>query len=353
MVGTLALMMLSSCGGKKGAQGAQQGLPEYPVATVQPEHATLVKTLPVTIKGQEDISINPRIDGFIKELFVDEGSVVKKGQVMFTIDSPSAKQALVTAEANLRTAELNVERIKPLAEKGIVSDVQLQTYQNAYDSAKAVYEQAKETMGWTQVSSPVNGVVGQVPYRQGSLVSSAVTLTTVANIDKLYAYFSINEKQLLDFLSGFEGRTQAEKIKNMPLVTLTLADGTVYEEKGRIETISGVIDVATGAANLRALFPNVSNYLRSGMSGNVSIPREVDNVFVIPQASTFAQQDKILVYKAVANEEGVDVATQAIVTVELMPDGVHYAVTSGLEPGDRIITDGIATLRNGIQFKAK
>jgi len=359
--GALALLMTVSCGKKSGSGGEEASLQAYPTVTVSKQQAHLESVYPVIIRGQEDIEIRPRIDGFIDAIYVDEGSVVRKGQVLFKINSPQSEQAVVTskaavesAQAQVNTAKLNVDRIRPLAERGIVSQVQLETTQNAYDAAVAAKSQADAALinanaglSWTSVTSPVDGVVGSIPFRQGSLVDKASVLTTVANTNNVFAYFSLNEKVLLEFLQKLEGNTQAEKIKNIPLVTLTLADKSIYPEKGKIETITGTVNVTTGSANLRAEFPNKQGILRSGTSGTVSIPRVLNDVFVIPQKATFAQQDRTLVYKV----QG-DSVVQKIVTVIPIPDGKNYAVTDGLEQGDRIVTDGLATLQNGKKIKA-
>lgn len=361
LCGMIALLGFASCGNKK---QADQDTPaqEYPVMVMSERSAELQSVYPATIKGQEDIEIKPRVDGYIEAIYVDEGSVVKTGQVLFKINSPSSEQALISAQASVNsakaqvnTAKLNVDRYRPLAEKGIVSDVQLKTYENAYETAVASYEQAEATlknaqatMSWTSVTSPIDGLVGSVPYRKGSLVNSSTTLTTIANTGSVYAYFSLNERKLMDFLNEVEGITQSEKIKNMPSVSLILADGSEYEEKGRIETITGTVDVTTGSASFRAEFSNKSGKLRSGTSGKIIIPKILDNVFVIPQKATYMQQDKVLVYKL----EG-DLVKQQIISVLSMPNGQEYAVTGGLSSGDKIVSDGVATLRNGMKIAVK
>ncbi|MDR3062460.1 MAG: efflux RND transporter periplasmic adaptor subunit [Dysgonamonadaceae bacterium] len=359
-LGALSLLFFVSCG--KGGSSALDSLfaekapQEYPTLSVSEQNAELQTTYPVTVKGQEDIDIKPRIDGFIDAIYIDEGAVVRKGQALFKINSPQAEQAYNTAtaavnsaEAQVNTAKLNVDRLRPLAEKGIISNVQLETTINAYETAKAALVQAKAaqvnaqaSLGWTTVTSPVNGVAGSISFRQGSLVNSQNVLTTIANISNVYAYFSLNEKELMQLLNTLEGSSQAQKIKNLPPITLTLADGSVYPEKGKIETITGSINITTGTATLRALFPNQQGQLRSGSSGKITIPYTLENVFVIPQKATFSQQDKRLVYRV----EG-DSVMQKIITVLPMPDGQYYAVTSGLNAGEKIVTDGIATLKNG------
>lgn len=359
--GLIVMLVVTSC--TNGSNNPQKvSKPEYTVMSVAKQDANLQSVYPATIKGQEDIEIRPRIDGFIDAIYVDEGAAVTAGQVLFKINSPSTEQALTSAKASVsrakaevNTAKVDVERIRPLAEKGIISEVQLLTYKNAYESALASLEQANASlksaqaaMGWTKVTSPVSGVVGSIPFRKGSLVNSTNILTTIANTSNVYAYFSLNEKSLMAFLNNLDGATQSEKIKNIPSVSLLLADGSEYSEKGRVETITGSVDVTTGSANFRAKFPNKAGILRSGSSGKVVIPRIMTGVYVIPQKATFNQQDKVVVYRV----QG-DSAVQKIIQVVPMPDGQNYAVISGLADGDRIVTDGVATLSNGKKIAVK
>jgi len=360
-IGVTVLMIMASCGSNT-QTNHQASVEEYPVMVMSKQDANMQSVYPATIRGQEDIEIKPRVDGHIEAIYVDEGSVVRAGQALFKINSPSSEQALTSAratvnseKARVNTAKVDVERYRPLAEKGIVSEVQLQTYENAYQTALASLEQAEATlknaqatMNWATVTSPVDGVVGSIPYRKGSLVNSSNTLTSIANTGNVYAYFSLNERKLMDFLAGVEGSTQSEKIKNMPVVSLILADGSSYEEKGKIETITGTVDITTGSANFRAEFPNQSGKLRSGTSGKIIIPKTLNEVFVIPQKATFSQQDKVLVYKM----EG-DSVKQHLISVQSMPNGLDYAVTQGLSDGDKIVSDGVATLRNGMKISAR
>lgn len=357
-VAIFSVLLLASCGKTK--ETASQEAPSYPTEVVNRQSAELQTVYPTTVKGKEDIQIKPRVGGFIENLYIDEGSVVQKGQLLFTINSPQSEQAVLTAQAavnsaqaNLSTAEVNVNRYRPLTEKGIVSKVQLQTYENAYAAAQAALAQAKASLNeaqaalsWTRVTSPVNGIAGQISFRQGSLVTSSDVLTTIANTDDVFAYFSMNEKDLMRVLNSTQGTTQAEKIKNLPNVTLILADGSTYPETGKIETISGLVNVSTGSVDFRAEFPNKGGHLRSGSSGKLIMPKVVDSVFVIPQKATFAQLDKTLVYKV----QG-DSVVSTIISVEAMPDGKNFAVTEGLSEGERIVTDGLATLKDGMKIK--
>lgn len=365
VLGAIALsLVMASCGSKSSNPfGEVDNTPkEYPTKVLTGQNVQLETIRPVTIKGQEDTEIRPRIDGFIEKIYVDEGSVVKKDQPLFQINSPQTAQAVKTAEAAVKSAEaqvatakLNVDRIRPLAEKGIVSNVQLETAENTYQTALAQKAQAdaalfnaKETRRWATVTSPIDGVVGTIAYRTGSLVNSANMLTTVSSIGNVFAYFSMAETDYMDLLEKTEGKTIAEKINALPEVSLIMKDKTMYPEKGKIKTISGTVNVTTGTVNLRAEFPNPNGILKSGFSGNISIPRYLENALVIPQKATFTRQDKYLVYKVAG-----DSVVQTMISVLPTPDGKEYVVTSGLSSGDRIVEDGIITLSNGKKIIAK
>lgn len=360
--GAVALMVITmSC--SRSAEKKDEGPQEYATTVLSEQDVQLETVYPATIKGQEDIEIRPRIDGFIDAIYVDEGSVVRKGQSLFKINSPSSEQGYTTAlaavnsaDAQVRTAQLNVDRIAPLAKDGIVSITQLKTYENALETAKATLKQANaqlknatDTRNWTNVTSPVDGVVGSIPYRLGSLVNSANTLTTVSSISNVFAYFSINEKELVSLLDGLDGKTQAEKINNLPAVTLKMADGNIYSEKGKLKTITGQVNVTTGTVTLRADFPNPNGVLRSGFSGNIIIPRHINNAIVIPQNLTKTQQDKYLAFKV----QGDTIAVQTLISVISTPDGKSYVVTDGLKAGDRIVAEGLVTMADGKKIAVK
>lgn len=355
----VAAVILCSCGGKSVAPMQQAPPPAYATIVVQPEDVTLETSYPVNIKGQVDVEVRPRIDGFIQHIYINEGSVVRKGQSLFKIDSPSAVQGVVAAEsgvtsaqAALNTAKINVDRMRPLADKGIISITQLQTYENQFASAQASYNsalatlrQAQAVLSWTNVLSPVDGIAGSIPFREGNLVNSANVLTTVADTRNVYAYFSISEKELMALSNNFEGKNLQQKAANMPPVSLTLADGSVYPEKGRIEAIAGVVNTTTGAATLRASFPNKEGLLKSGSSGRIAVPRVLPGVFRIPQKATVSLQDKVFAYKVLG-----DSIARAMITVESTPDGQSYAVTGGLTEGDRIVAEGLASIRPGMKI---
>jgi membrane fusion protein (multidrug efflux system) len=360
---SLAIIALSSCGGgAKQNEGAQQPPANYQVFTITTQSATLHTSYPAVMQGEQTIDIRPKVDGYIEKIYVDEGSVVKKGQLLFKLSAPEYEQTVInslaainSAKADINSAEIAVNKTKPLVEKGIISEYELQTNQNTLDTKKAALAQAQTALatarvnlGYTYVTSPVDGVVGSIPYRLGSLITSATAspLTTVANIGKVYAYFSLNEKQLLDFSRSVKGSTLDEKLKNTPDVNLTLADGSAYPEKGRLETISGVLNTTTGSASFRAAFPNPLHLLRSGSSGNVDIPQALTAAVLVPQKSAYELQGKYFVY--VLGDNNL-VKNQEIKIMELTA-GQYYVVTDGVKAGDKIVYDGTISLKDSTKI---
>lgn len=361
-----ASLIIASCGkNDKSAQaGAAPQIKEYKTVTLQKESATLNSDFPASIQGQQNIEIRPRVEGYIDKIFVDEGAVVKAGQPLFKISAPEYEQQVRTATASIKSAQadvssakLAVNKVKPLVEKGIISKYDLESAQYTYESAMASLAQAnaalvnaKVNLGYTTVTSPVNGVVGSIPFRLGSLVSSNTTepLTTVSSIGNVYAYFAMNEKTLLNFTKD-SGASLNQKLKSMPAVSLLLSDGSAYDEKGHIETVNGLINTETGTVNVRARFPNSKGIIRSGSSTTVRIPKEVKDGIIIPQSATFELQDKMF-----AVVLGKDNKTRnANITVLENTAGNYYVVTSGLQAGDEIVLEGVASLKEGTEIKAQ
>ncbi|HEY4325477.1 MAG TPA: efflux RND transporter periplasmic adaptor subunit [Mucilaginibacter sp.] len=360
------LMLLCGCGNKgnqNNFQGAGGGITTYKVLTLQPRSATLNRDYPASIQGQQNIEIRPKVDGFVEKIFVDEGSLVQKGQLLFKISAPQYEQEVRTADAGVKTAEadvstakMQVDKVKPLVEKDIISHYELESAQNMLQSkqavlaqAKAALENAKVNLGYTTIVSPVNGVIGSLPYKLGSLVNGTTTepLTTVYNTGSVYAYFAINEKQLLGFSRDSTNTSIKEKLKNMPPVTLILSDGSTYEHKGHVETINGLINTTTGSANFRAVFDNPNGLIRSGSSALVRIPAKVKSAIMVPQNLTYQLQDKRFIY-VVDNHNKVK--NTAITVMDNTP-GQFFIVTDGLNAGDKIIAEAVSNIKDDTEIK--
>lgn len=352
-------LLATSC---KEAPAMQQEA-EYAVMTVAPTDKVLTATYSATIRGRQDIDIYPQVGGTLTRLCVTEGQEVKRGQVLFVIDQVPYRAALQTATANveaaaaaLATAELTYNSRKELFKKKVVSEFDLQTSENAWLTAKAQLAQAKaqevnarNNFSYTEVKSPADGVVGTLPYRVGALVGPSgmpQPLTTVSDNSEMYVYFSLTENQLLALTRQYGSK--ADALKNLPEVELQLNDQSMYAEKGRIESISGVVDRTTGTASLRAVFPNRNGLLFSGTSGNVLLSSARQGSIVIPQAATFEVQDRKFVYKVVDGK-----ASASPVRVSRVNGGQEYIVEEGLQSGDVIVAEGVGLLREGTPIKTK
>ena len=335
---------------------------EYAVMTVATTDREIQSNYSASIRGRQDIAIYPQVSGTISELCVTEGQQVSKGQTLFIIDQVPYKAALQTAEANVAaakasvaTAQLTYDSKKELFAKNVVSQYDLSTANNNLLTAKAQLAQAEaqrvsaaNNLSYTVVTSPSDGIVGTLPYKVGALVgpSTPQPLTTVSDNSEMYVYFSMTENQLLNLTREYGSIDNT--LKNMPDVQLRLNDGSVYDEAGRIEAISGVIDTSTGSVQLRAAFPNPNGLLHSGGAGNIILPYVRKQCVVIPQAATFELQDKVYVYKVVDGK-----ATSAAIAVDRISNGREYIVNSGLVPGDVIVAEGVGLMREGTPVQPK
>lgn len=350
-------LALAGCGNKTQIPQASN---EYAVREIKTTECNLSTSYPATIKGIQDIEIRPKVSGFITKVHVDEGDFVRRGQVLFSIDRVQYEAAVKSAEAAVRVArttvstqKLTVKNKKMLHEKKIISDYDMEMAENQLASAEAQLASARaqlidarNNLSFCSVTSPSDGVVGTIPYRVGSLVSSSTAepLTTVSNIGQMFVYFAMTEKQLLDLTRSTGGITEA--VAKMPAVTLMLADGTKYAESGTVSNVSGVIDQTTGSVNMRATFPNPAHVLRSGGTGSVLVPTHSKDAIVIPQKATYEIQDKKFVYLLGSGNK----VKSTEITVLSQNDGQNYVVTSGLKAGDRLVVDGVSTLKDGTQI---
>jgi len=348
-----AVLLLSSC---RQQSGTETGNNVYETIEVKAGDIVLSDNWPASIRGRRDIAVYPQVSGTISKVCVKEGQKVSKGQSLFVIDQVPFKAALQMAQANVKAAEASVatarlvyDSRKALHEREVISDYDLHTSYNSLLTAEAQLAQAtaqevtaRNNMTYTMVLSPVDGVVGTLPYREGSLVSPSVPqpLTTVSDNSQMYVYFSIAENRLLDMTCEYGSMDEA--VAAFPDVQLLLNNGTVYKETGRIETISGVVDQSTGSASVRAVFPNRGGILHSGTSGKVIMPQKMENVITIPCSATFEMQDLVFAYKVVDGK-----ARAARLSVMLSDDGRNYVVTSGLSAGDVILAEGVGMVRDG------
>ncbi len=371
----LALLSLAACGtkkedtadgkGGKDGKGGPQPIKDYPVLVVKPDTVTLYQDYPATIQGQQNVEIRPKVDGFVEAIYVDEGASVKKGQRLFHISAPQYEQEVRTATAGIKTAQADVDaarmgvrKVQPLVARGIISKYELEAAQYTLESklaalaqARAALVNAQTNLGYTTITSPVNGVMGTIPNKIGSLVSStsADPLTTISSIGSVYAYFSLSEKALLSFARRRAGNTLQDKLAKVPDVRLVLADGSIYPYTGRVETAIGQINTETGASSFRATFPNRQGLLRSGSSGSVRTFQPMKDALIIPQSATYELQGKRFAYVL-----GRDTAAHALpLTVVPTPDGASFVVQKGLKAGQEVVLEGISGLKEGTKIRPR
>ena len=358
MITVICSATLAACGNAPAVQTRS----EYQVMDITTSDKELQTTYSAAIRGRQDIDIYPQVSGTLTRLCVEEGQAVRKGQILFIIDQVPYIAALRTAEANVEaakagvaTSQLTYDSKRELYAQKVVSEFDLKTSHNSLLSAKAQLAQAEaqrinaaNDLSYTEVKSPADGVVGTLPYRVGTLVSSGMPkpLTTVSDNSDMYVYFSMTENQMLELTRRYGSKDKA--LAEMPAVSLQLNDRSTYPQEGKIETISGVIDTSTGTVSLRAVFPNKDGLLTSGGSGNVIVPLKKEDCIVIPQAATYELQDKVFVYKVVDGK-----AQSAPVQVTRVNGGQEYIVENGLQVGDVIVVEGVGLLREGTPVVAK
>ena len=367
-------VLFSSCNKK------QQSIPDadnrYAVMTVGSSSAEIASNYPATIRGVQDVEIRPKISGFITKIYVQEGQAVTQGQALFSIDSEQYQAAVRSAEeavkaatqqinvvqSNIATQQLAVDNKKMLYDKKIISDYDYQSTVNQLQSLKAQLGSAKAQLGSAQaqlksaranlgfctVLSPASGNIGMLPQRVGALVGPTMVepFTTVSNTSRIYAYFSMTEKQILEMSRTGKGGVQSS-IKHLPAVGLKLADGTVYEEKGTVDAVGGTIDPATGAVQVRATFNNPHRILRSGGSASIILPTFNSQAIQVPQSAVVEIQDKKFVYVVGSNNK----VKSTEISINPESDGNNYIITGGLKVGDRIVIEGVQTLKADMEIK--
>lgn len=359
IIGVIALIVLYSCTSSSGNSGNMQAPPQaLPVITLLNVPAITYQEFSASLEGSKDIEIRPQVEGYIDRIYVDEGAHVRKGQTLFHInDRPyieqlnNAKASLAAAKANLANAQINVTKLTPLVQSNVISDIQLKTAQSAYDAAAASVAQAQAmvsnaaiNVGYTVIKAPVDGYIGRIPYKTGSLVglTTPEPLTVLSELKDIYAYFSLSENDFIDFKNRFAGATIEEKIKQMPPVELMLSDNSIYPLKGKVETVSGQFNSNIGAINFRAVFQNTNGLLRSGNTGKIRLSRSVASGIVVPQEATFEIQDKVFVFLVADSNKVVSAPLTVSGT-----SGNYYLVEKGVEAGQKIVYSGLDRLRDG------
>ncbi|AYO58616.1 efflux transporter periplasmic adaptor subunit [Chryseobacterium sp. 6424] len=388
---TLSLALLSVTACKKKEETKQEGPKEVPVVEVQVRNVTGYQSFPTSIQGRVNNDVRAKIQGYITQVLVDEGQYVTKGQPLFRLETntlnesadaaragigaaqsgvAAARANVNAAQAAVNAAQVEVNKLVPLVQKNIISNVQLETAKanlaraqaqlsqaqaaqqqaNAgVSQASANYKGVQANIDYSVIRAPISGVVGKLPLRVGSLVgpSDPLPLTTVSDTSEIYAYFSMNEREYLDFLANSYGATLPEKIKNLPMVDLILANGSPYSEKGRIQAVTGQIDPQTGTIQFRVSFNNASKLLSNGNSGTIRVPKLYNQALVVPESATFEQQGLVYVFRV---EQ--DTARNILIGVTDRVNNL-VVVKEGLKKGEKIVAQGVGTLKPRTAVKQK
>ena len=370
----LLMFFLNACG-KKAVQ--QKSPKPIPVVEVTQKDVTTYQNFPTTIEGVNNNDVRAKISGYILEVLVDEGQHVRQGQPLLRLETntlaPNASAAMsgITAasaniealKASVNAAHIEVNKLQPLVDKGIISEVQLETAKAnllraegqlsqanaAYEQAQANYKSAAANVGYSIIRAPISGVLGKINLRKGALVgpSDPTPITTISDTRELYAYFSMNEAAYLNFLSEIEGVSVRDKIRNLPMVELVLANESIYPEKGKITTVTGQVDPTTGSIQFRVSFPNPSGILTNGNTGEIRIPKQFNHAIIVPESALYEQQGNVFLYKIV--DDSV-VATKVKVTARTNNMGI---IDGGIKVGEKIAAQGVGTLKTGMKVKTQ
>ena len=310
------------------------------------------------MKGQNDVTVTPQVSGQLMQICVTEGQQVKKGQPLFIIDSRNAQLELEAAQANLQaalaqenSAKLEYESNKNLFEKKIVSSYMLNNSENSYKQAQASVAQArsavnraKVNLGFCTITASVPGIIGEIPVRTGDQVSPMTQLTMLSGNTTMYAEFSVTEAIVEAMVKEGMNANEVEKyIANLPPATFVMKNGTEYPHKGRVISLTGVVNSETGSLTSKVSFPNPDGHLYSGIQGTIVMPFAEKSVIVVPQYAVVRLQDKAQVFKVKADST----ATAIEVTTEDTGNGKDFIVTSGLNEGDQIVTTGANNVTEG------
>ena len=386
---SLALLSIISC--KKKEEKKQEGPKEVPVVEVQQRNVTGYQSFPASIQGRVNNDVRAKIQGYITQVLVDEGQYVTKGQPLFRLETntlnqsadaaragigaaqsgvAAAKANVSAAQAAVNASQVEVNKLIPLVQKNIISAVQLETAKANLSRAQAQLAQAQAAQAqaaagvsqasanykgvqanidYSVIRAPISGVLGKLPFRVGSLVgpNDPTPLTTVSDTSGIFAYFSMNEREYLDFLENAYGATVPEKLRNMPMVELELANGSLYGEKGKIEAVTGQIDPTTGTIQFRVSFPNAAKLLSNGNSGTIKVPKLYNKALVVPESATFEQQGLVYVFKVEK-----DTAKNVMIGVTDRVNNL-VVVKDGIKKGEKIVAQGVGTLKPGTAVKPK
>lgn len=348
--------VLFSCSSDGEKRKGNQNMLEIPVLELLPSDVEVPQTYIADIQAIQFVEVRSKVEGFVDQIFVDEGQFVKKGQKLFQLSSAeynemvnSARANLARAQAEQQASKVEVERLQTLVDKNIISASELELAKSkkaVADShileAESMLQRALTGLSYTTIKAPFDGLVDRIPFKIGSLVTENVLLTTITDISSVFAYYKVNESEYLSIMRDKIEKEGAQEITEQ--LTLVLSDGQVYPDKGILETTEGDIESGTGSIGFRVRFPNPDQLLKHGASGKVQMNTKLEGVFLIPQKSTFEIQDFTYVY--LVDQEG-KVIVRSFKPIQRY--GLFY-LADGFLPGDKIVYEGIQQVSDGLEI---
>jgi membrane fusion protein (multidrug efflux system) len=361
LINPLILMIavfIAACSGKSQTEDNHVTPKVLPVTNVLVKDTNLYREYVADIQAVQNVELRARVQGFLEKIYVDEGQVVKKGQILFKINDEEYRAELAKAHANLESAiaeakasELEVDRVKVMVEKKVISKTELSVAEAKQKAVIARIEEARWAksnaelrLSYTSIRAPFNGIIDRIPFKVGSLIDHGTLMTTVSDISEVFVYFNVSEGEYLEYVKT----TVAETGGHNNMVTLMLADGTPYPFQGSVETMGGEFQASTGSISFRARFPNPNSLLKHGATGKIQLTNTLNNAIMIPQKAVFEIQDKNFVFV-------VD-STNQVRMRNFIPKtrfSHYYIVESGLKSGEEIVFEGIQEIRDGMHIIPK
>lgn len=356
MISTVVFM--AACSGEKSSKHNEVTLRVLPVTNVLMKDTNLYREYVADIQAVQNVELRARVQGFLEKIYVDEGQEVKKGQILFKINDEEYRAELAKANANLESAiaeakasELEVDRLKVMVDKKVISETELSVAQAKLKAVNAKIEQARWAksnaelkLSYTSIRAPFNGIIDRIPFKVGSLIDHGTLMTTVSDISQVFVYFNVSEDEYLEYVKN----TVKETGGHNKLVTLILADGSQYPYEGSVETMGGQFQASTGSISFRARFPNPNSLLKHGATGKIRLSNTLTDAIMIPQKCVFEIQDKNFVFV-------VD-STNQVRMRNFVPKtrlSHYYIVESGLKSGEEIVFEGIQEIRDGMHIIPK
>jgi len=348
---TFFIVLIFSCNSAK-EKNTLKNIESFPVITVLVRDTTIQTEYVSDIHAIENVEIRARVSGFLNKVFVDEGQEVYKGQPLFLLNDEEYKAELAKSKAFLnkaiaeaKAAALEVDKVKMLVEKKVISKTELEVAEAKLVAANSKIEEARSAvsnasirLSYAYIKAPFKGVIDRIPLKVGSLINEGTLLTTISNTKNVYAYFNVSESEYLHYIKS----KLNSSLNNNINVQMILADGSTYEHLGKIETMDGEFEPNTGSIAFRAKFPNPNKILKHGSTGKIKVSTLIKNALIIPQKSVFEVQDKNYVYVVDTNNK---VSVRSFIPERRISN--FYIIKSGLTAGEKVIFEGIQNIKDG------